>query len=85
MLLMIFIAGTVFISFVRGRAREPFWQAFGLEAGFLVAILHYGFFEGVFAASYVNFLMGWIAPVITACSAADLTGRWMARMSARRR
>ena len=78
MLLLLFVAGTIIMSYVRGRAREPFWQAFALEAGFLAAVLHVGYLtEGT--SSYAEFLIGWITPAVGACLVADGLGRWIAR------
>jgi len=76
-MLYMLIVGTIILSYVRGRDRQPFWSSLAIEAGFLVAVLHVGYLtEGI--SSYIEFLIGWIMPVIGACLVADGLGRWIA-------
>lgn len=81
MVLYAFILLTVVMAFIRGREGQPFVISLAIEAGFLVAVLHYGFFTQAFEdyVTYPVFLLGWVLPIVVACQIADGAGRLMRR------
>jgi hypothetical protein len=82
LLLYLFVIATVVLSFHRGRTQQGAWATFWIEPGFLVALLHYGFFNHAFeeGTTYASFLTGWVAPVTAGCVAGYWIGRGVARL-----
>lgn len=69
------IIATVYLSGWRGRRGQDFWATFWIEPGFLIAGLHYVFFDGGFDATYKQFVVGWVLPLTAACVAMYWGGR----------